>query len=193
MPSRIETAGSDDPDLPLALALQSGDDEALAELMRRHREPLFRFIQRYVLDHTTAADLVQETFVRAYFHVAQFRPQARFATWLYRIALNLCRDHSRSAGARQARLTTTFSATDDATTERTPRDEASTHEALRQLEISIERLPHDLKAPLILTALEGVAQERCAELLGITRKAVETRVYRARKLLEKSLSKSRPP
>ena len=85
-----------DLDLPLVRALQEGDESALNELIRKYQEPLFRFIWRYTGDEETARDLLQETFVRLYFGIRRFKPRAKFATWLYSIAMNLCRDYARS-------------------------------------------------------------------------------------------------
>ena len=189
----------DDPDLSLIQELQRGNDGALDELMQRHKEPLFRFIYRYVLSEEEARDLLQETFVRVYFKRDQFRPSARFSTWLYRIALNLCRDHARSRAGKQERLTESLVIRSEEGEERerditaksaNPTEIAQTNEALLQLERAIQTLPHDLKAVLILVALENRPQKECADLLGITVKAVETRVYRARKLLAERLSSS---
>lgn len=191
----ISVPASDaDPDWPLVRSLQGGDDGALDALMERHREGLFRFIYRYVENEATAADLVQETFVRAYFKIAQYRPQAKFVTWLYRLALNLCRDHARSAAARAAKRTEPLPAEgqsegkfDDALRSTTPAQAAESSEEVARLHEAIQTLPHDLKTALILSALEQRPQQECAELLGTTPKAVETRVYRARKLLRAAL------
>src|SRR5689334_8524841 len=81
----------EDPDLPLVQALLLGEDRALNVLMDRHREGLFRFVLRHVHNEADALELAMETFVRAYFNIGKFRPAAKFATWLYHIALNLCR------------------------------------------------------------------------------------------------------
>jgi RNA polymerase sigma factor, sigma-70 family len=80
-----------DLDLPLVQALQAGDESALNKLIRKYQEPLFWFIWRYTGDEETARDLLQETFVRLYFGIRRFKPHAKFATWLYSIAMNLCR------------------------------------------------------------------------------------------------------
>jgi RNA polymerase sigma factor (sigma-70 family) len=188
----------DDPDLPLIQELQRGNDSALDQLMRRHKEPLFRFIYRYVLNKEEARDLLQETFIRVYSKRDQFRPSARFSTWLYRIALNLCRDQARSRAGKQQRLTESLVIRSDEGKERerditarsaNPAEIVQTNEALLLVESTIQTLPHDLKVALILTVLEDRPQKECADLLGITIKAVETRVYRARKILETKLSR----
>src|SRR5260221_5418129 len=189
----------DDPDLPLIQALQQGNDSALDELMQRHKEPLFRFIYRYVLNEEEARDLLQETFVRVYFKRDQYRPSAKFTTWLYHVALNLCRDHARSHAGKQDRLTESLVVRSDEGEERerditaksaNPAEVAQTNEELLILERAIQTLPPDLKAVLILAALENRPQKECADLLGITVKAVETRVYRARRMLGTKLSHS---
>lgn len=197
------TAFDSDPDWPQVRALQAGDDDALNVLMDRHREGLFRFVYRYVLNHETAADLVQETFVRAYFKIGKFQPTAKFVTWLYRIALNLCRDHARSAPARAAARTESFDVTREAASAdgserplvrrelvspgQNPSEAAASGEEVQRLQTAIDALPHDLKTALILSALENRSHKECAEMLGTTPKTVETRVYRARRLLGEKL------
>jgi RNA polymerase sigma factor (sigma-70 family) len=187
----------EDPDLSFVMALKAGQDQALNALMDRHRDGLFRFVLRYVHNETDALELATETFVRAYFNIGKFRPSAKFVTWLYQIALNLCRDHSKSR-AYQYSLQTVSA---DAPTEegeqpeqllardRDPLKETEGREELSALEKAIGELPEDLKSPLILTALEGYSQAEAAELLGISHKAVEMKVYRARKLLLEKMSK----
>lgn len=189
---------ADDPDLELVRALQSGEEGALSELMRRHEEALFRFLYRYALNATDAADLAQETFVRAYFKIHQFKPGAKFSVWLYRIALNLARDHARSRTTRQARVSSelpvggrqVFQNSDSVLADAVVPDPSralENKEEMRALEAAINTLPADLKQAFILMALEGHSQRDCGEMLGASPKAVETRVYRARKLLAAKL------
>jgi RNA polymerase sigma factor (sigma-70 family) len=180
-----------DLDLPLVHALQSGDESALNELIRKYQEPLFRFICRYTGDEETARDLLQETFVRLYFGIRRFEPRAKFVTWLYSIAMNLCRDYARSRHRRQSYATESLDASDVhrkvPAADRGPVADVESHERLANLQKAIEELPHDLRTTLLLFAVEGRSQKECAELLGVSAKAVETRVYRARKILEKKI------
>ena len=180
-----------DADLPLVRALQSGDDGALNELIRKYQEPLFGFICRYTGDEETARDILQETFVRLYFSVRRFKPRAKFATWLYSIALNLCRDHARSKQRKQSYPTESLDIGDlhrkVPSTDQSPDVDAALREQLAMLQKAIEELPHDLRTALLLCTVEGHSQQECAELLGISSKAVEARVYRARKILENKL------
>ena len=181
-----------DADLALVEALQSGDDSALDQLMERHQEALFRFIRGYVQNEADATELTQETFVRAYFNIRRFKPTANFSTWLYRIALNLCRDHAKSSRTRNARRTESLSADEDSVgnpqrdlpaSGETPSESALTSEKMGALNRAIAQLPHDLRAAIVLTVIDQRSHQECAELLKTTPKTIETRVYRARKQL----------
>ena len=186
---------SPDPDWPLVRALQKGDESALEELIRKYQEPLFRFIYRYIGHEETARDLLQETFVRLYFNARKFRPRAKFSTWLHAIAANLCRDYARSKQYRKARATVSLEAfdQDEARVPGSgvlPGDTLVHSEEMAALQAAISELPHKLKTALILFSLENRSQAECAELLGVTAKTVETRVYRARKILQKRLARN---
>lgn len=188
-----------DADLALVRALQSGDDSALDQLMDRHQEALFRFIRGYVQNEADASELTQEAFVRAYFNIGRFKPSAKFATWLYRIALNLCRDHAKSSRTRNVARTDSLSSDDDSAVDEqrdlpargeTPAELAITSEKMAALDTAIEQLPHDLRTALVMTVLEQRSQQECADLLETTPKTIETRVYRARKLLVGLMTKA---
>jgi len=193
----IVTTEPSDPDLILVQALMLGKDHALNALMDRHREGLFCFVLRHVHNEADALELAMETFVRAYFNIDKFRPAAKFATWLYHIALNLCRDHVRSRAYQYSLQTVSFDAPAQQggdpslllAKEDRPDQKADRVEELSALEKAIGELPEDLKNAFILTALEDRPQAETAELLGISLKSVEMRVYRARKLLLEKMSK----
>lgn len=175
-----------DPDLPLIEALQAGDDSALNELINRHREPLHRFVFRYLRDDATVRDVVQETFVRVYFKAAKFRPRSSVKTWVYTIALNLCRDQGRWLGRHRGNVSMDAPVRDDqprlevADDAPVPSAKAAESDRFFLLQRGIDRLPQKLKEVLILYSLEERSQQEVAELLGITLKAVETRVYHAK-------------
>lgn len=166
--------------------LTRGEHPALNEIMARYKHRLFAFIRRYVGDEDIAYDLLQETFTKLYFSAASYKPEYTFSTWLFQIALNLCRDHGRKKKLAQ------FFSLDDEDIEFTdispdPEMLAQSSQGMKHIHQSIESLPHKLKTALILFALEDRSQQECANLLGISAKTVETRIYRARKLLEKKI------
>lgn len=189
-----------DPDLPLVHALQRGDDRALSELMARHKGNLYRFLLRCVGREEEASELAQECFVRVYFKIGQFRPTARFSTWLYQIALNLARDYLRSRRFKQEQLTSSLVirenegsgedgeerellASDD-----DPAQSLERQERLDTVKNAIFTLPEPLREALILTALEEKSHQDAAAILKTTPKTIEMRVYRARKALAQHLS-----
>jgi len=178
-------ANPDDSDAMLAGRALKGDRSAFNHIVRRHQEPLYRFIRRYVGDADEAYDLLQETFVSAWQALGRYDPARPAATWLRRIALNKCRDWGRR------RVVRGFFYGARALDETTAAPEASADDAneaaLTRLDRAIAALPGQLKEPLLLTAFEGLSQAAAGEALGISAKAVETRVYRARKLLAEAL------
>jgi RNA polymerase sigma-70 factor (ECF subfamily) len=179
----------DDRDAVLAARAIKGDRSAFNQIVRRHQEPLYRFIRRYVGDADEAYDLLQETFVSAWQALGRYDPARPAATWLRRIALNKCRDWGRRRVVRKffyaaKMLDETTAATDVSAS---PNSEDNTEVALTRLDRAIAALPAQLKEPLLLTAFEGLSQAAAGEALGISAKAVETRVYRARKLLAEAL------
>jgi RNA polymerase sigma-70 factor (ECF subfamily) len=188
-----------DPDLELVEALGRGEECALTALMGRYQEPVFHFICRHVANHEDARELTQEVFVRLYFNVRRFKPDAKFSTWLYQIALNLGRDHVKSRRSRQSARTESLSAQEDdverlagdmAVEKRTPCHEAQTREKLAALDDGIAALPEHLRTALVLTTIEQMSHPACATLLKTTPKAIETRVYRARRFLTEWMTKA---
>lgn len=180
------TSGDDD-DGALALRATRGDDLAFSLLMRRHKGRLHAFARRHLGDADAALDVVQESFVAAWKALDRYDPARPFPTWLAAIALNKCRDRGRRLKVRRLilgeRSIDAPGTPDYADPASGPEDEALRSERMAGLEAAIARLPDQLKEPLILTALEGLSQQEAADLLKISAKAVETRVYRARRRL----------
>ncbi|MDQ8757393.1 RNA polymerase sigma factor [Sphingosinicella sp. LHD-64] len=168
-----------------ALAL-AGRQTAFAELMRRHREPIFRLIRGYVGNPDDALDLVQECFTSAYLHLDRYDQARPLRAWLSRIAINKCRDWARRRTVR--RLLFGASALTQAAAEvpdpaPSVSERAADKEELERLWRAIADLPQALKEPLILRTIEGLSQAETAQVLKISEKAVETRLYRARNKL----------
>lgn len=182
------TLQNDPADGTLAMAARLGDQQAFAVLMRRHKGWLYRFIRNYSGNSEEAQDLVQEAFVSAWRALSRFDPDRPFTIWLRQIALNKCRDHARRAGVRRAALSLFAIMTEDGNS--VPAADAATDssDALNRLEVAVAQLPRGLKEPLILTMLEGMTHKEAADLLGITSKAVEVRVYRAKRRLSGQLT-----
>ncbi len=178
------------------MVLQNGKDAALDELMHRYKQPLFHFITRYTHDEDNSYDILQETFLRVYKRAETFNHAYKFKTWLYQIALNLCRDYARKKKLQSFISLDSWMKNDkegsfhDILASDENIENLTQHrQTLKLLESQIDQLPHKLKTALILFALENHSQEECARILGITPKTVEMRVYRARKILLQKISK----
>jgi RNA polymerase sigma-70 factor (ECF subfamily) len=178
---------TDDPaDASLAVAARGGDQAAFAVIMRRHKGWLYQFIRRYIADRDDAYDVLQESFVSAWSALSRFDPERPFEAWLRRIALNKCRDRARRSAVRRAALRLFgFGEAGASEDHAAPAADANARieHAVRRLEAAIARLPRSLKEPLVLTMLEGLSHRDAGETLGINAKAVETRVYRAKRQL----------
>jgi len=188
-------AEENDPDFACMLRLKEGDDLALNELMERWQKPLHSFILRYVGNHRDSIELAEETFVRVYQHRSRFNFKSKFSTWLLTIAANLCRHHARWR-KRHPTISLDDAASIDEVSEESlfvsaeeiPSALASRTELARLVKEEIEKLPHDLKTAVLLFAYDGLSYAEIGVILACTPKAVETRLYRVRKLLAKSLA-----
>ena len=177
------------------VALQlGGRDAAARELMKRHREPVYRLVQSLIGDPSEALDVTQETFIAAFAALARFDQSRPFRVWLSRIAINKCRDWARR---RAVRKFFTFAAPIEAADAVATQDVAvdvllSDREELTRVRGAIAALPNALKETLLLRTVEGLSEEETAATLSISRKAVETRLYRARQTLSAALQSSAP-
>jgi RNA polymerase sigma-70 factor (ECF subfamily) len=176
-------------DAELAIAARAGDEGAFAHIMQRHKQWLYHFIRRYVADRDDAYDILQESFVSAWTALARYDPERPLQAWLRRIALNKCRDRARRNAVRRAALQL-ISVAGFVAESVSPHEASRSDGALRRLESAIASLPRALKEPLVLTQLEGMSHREAAEFLGLGAKAVETRIYRAKKRLAEMLDPS---
>lgn len=170
----------------LAALTIAGRQDAFAEIMRRYRESIFRLIRGHVGDEDDALDLVQECFVSAFRSLDRYDAERPLRAWLSRIAINKCRDWARRRAVRRlfsAAAPWSAAAADVADTAPPADDVVADRQELERLWRAISALPGKLKEPLILQVIEGLTQAETASVLGISPKAVETRLYRARKRL----------
>ncbi len=178
-----------DEDVRLMLAFREGETAAFDELFRRWSGPLLRYLERMVRDLSTAEELVQEAFLRVYRARDRYRPDARFSTWLYRIATNLALNelrrprrksiHHSTEGDDAPELRVEGPGSDDLVDAR--RMAAAVYQALG-------RLPEKQRAALCLAAVEGLSYAEVAEALDVTEKAVKSLVHRARSTLASRLA-----
>lgn len=171
-----------------------GDRVAFSALMTATKSDLHRFVRRYVGEDEEAWDLVQETYASAWLAMRRYDSARAFPTWLRAIALNKCRDWGRKRTVRRVvRGVMGLDAPEAmAVGEDRPGPEARLDDQRRlaALDRALARLPDQLKAPLILSALEGYSHVDIARIVGATPKAVETRIARARARLAQIMNAS---
>nr|WP_245405805.1 sigma-70 family RNA polymerase sigma factor [Sphingobium sp. Sx8-8] len=171
-----------------ALAL-TAQQSAYGELMRRHRDAVFRLARGHAGDATEALDITQEAFIAAFAALARYDAARPFRLWIARIAINKCHDWARRRAVRRfftfARpMEEAVAMADPAAT---PEEAVQSERELQRINAAIAALPVNLKDVLVLRAIEGASQAEAAQILGISEKAVETRLYRARNKLAEQL------
>jgi RNA polymerase sigma-70 factor (ECF subfamily) len=183
-------------DEDLLLAWRGGQQESLGTLVARWETPLFRFVSRMVDRPEDARDVCQETFLKIVDKADAFREGARFSTWMYQIALNLCRDQARRK-KRWGHLVVASAVTSDGTEAEHASDETphtSPSVALEQNETqtavrrALSRLPHDQREVLLLKEYEGLKFREIAGVLGVPESTVKSRMYAALDTMRTSLS-----
>ena len=188
---RIGKENTADEDHALVKRLRSGDDFALNEIMHRYKERVYRLSWRYVGNEDAALDVTQETFTKLYFNIDKYDPAYKFSTWVFQIAVNLCRDYLRKNKNHVRNVSfEALSENGHGDWQRSDENIEAAFLSRQQLTLlrrEIDLLPHTLKEAFILFAVEERTQAECAEILHVSAKTVETRVYRARKILSEKL------
>jgi len=181
----LPTAPSTDGSEALIAEACAGSEAAFRELVLLHQDAIHRFCFHWLRDEEDAQEICQDTFLRAWYALDRYERRGRFSAWLYRIALNLCRDRHKSKGARQRRDTHSLEKVAlPLTCPRPAPDEALAQTSdVAKLQRGIAALPESLRTVLILSAQEGLSHEACAEILHCSARAVEGRLYRARREL----------
>lgn len=183
----LDLAGCSDGELA-ALAL-AGRQSAYGELMRRHREAVYRLVRGLTGDADAALDVTQQSFIVGFSALARYDRTRPFRFWIARIAINKCHDWARRRAVRRViSLVLPIEAADQVADEAVTADVLlSDRQDLQRAMTAIADLPAALKEALILRTIEGLSQAETAQVLGISEKAVETRVYRARARLKEKL------
>lgn len=174
------------------------DISALKELLERYRNPLMGFIYSVIRDYHQAQDIFQETFIRVYREARRFRTGAVFKTWLYTIAMNLCRDAIRKAKRRPTiSLETEWTGLDGESGQRImekvassdpgPREEAGGRELEEILQRELSGLSDEHRQVVILNRLNRFKYHEIAEILNIPSGTVRSRLHYALEELRKRM------
>lgn len=171
-----------DSDAELMRRTQSGDRDAFALLVDRHKSRLVNYLTVVARDRDRAEDLAQEAFVRLFERSARYRESGRFLPYLYRVGTNLVRTEERNDRRRRFLLAMFSRNGHDEVP--SPQTEWLRNEESRWLLRALDRLPLPFRSPLILRELEGWSYEDIGEALGLSAGTVKSRIHRARKRLK---------
>jgi RNA polymerase sigma-70 factor (ECF subfamily) len=177
-----------DADVQLMLAFGSGDAAAFDALFQRWSGPLLRYLARMLRDAASAEELVQEVFLRVHRARERYVPEARFSTWLYRIATNLACNELRRPRRREPHRSADEEGGPVLVAE--PARPEAVVDAKRlgaRVERELAALPEKQRAALCLSAVEGLSYAEVAEALEVSEQAVKALVHRARSALAERL------
>ena len=157
-------------------------EERIEDMVIRYQMPLLRLCYAYLHDAELARDAVQETFIKAYRNLDKYREAASEKTWLSRIAINTCKDMSRSGWLRHMDRSITPDMLPEPAKPVEPED--------RNLTMEIMRLPAKLREAALLCWLQGMTYNEAADALGISLQAIGNRLNRARRKLRAAMEGS---
>ena len=174
---------------------QKGDHAAFEQLITPCESMVWRVCWRYTRNHEDAADCAQETMLKAWRALPQYRKDCTVETWLYRICISCCLDFlRRKRGGQDVSLSEMSEAGfDPPSASPTPEESTMKKEASAELQQAIDQLPEDMRTVLILSALEDRKYEDIAEITGVAVGTVKSRLNRARVKLAQILSQMREP
>lgn len=180
-------------DQELVRRVQHGDKRAFDVLVRKYQQKIVKLISRYVRDQDEALDVAQETFIKAYRALANFRGDSAFYTWLYRIAINTAKNYLVAQSRRPP--DTDIDAEDavqfdgDSKLRETDLPEQLVHrdQVERVIFEAIDALPEDLRTAITLRELEGLSYEEIAQAMDCPIGTVRSRIFRAREAIEAKL------
>lgn len=180
--------GADANDDLLMLAWVGGDTAAFEMLYARHRGPLYRFLLRQLRNQALADEFFQDVWQRVIAARSGWKPEAAFATWLFRIAHNRLNDHWRAARHRPAAPEDGDERAARVPDPSTPERELSEFEQRRRLQLAMEELPEEQREVLILRLEQELSLEEIGAITGVGRETVKSRLRYAMDKLRQRLN-----
>lgn len=179
-----------DIDEHLMLKVKKGDVRAFEILVEKYQKPMYNFALRMLGSQDDAQDITQEIFIRVYKAASTYEVKAKFSTWIYKIARNLCLNYIRDKKSKS------LLSLEDCQGEFEIPEKHVDANPLKKLEIkdmskrvakAVQKLPENLKMTVILCKYHDVPYDEAAEILGCSVNALKIRIHRARKLLAQYL------
>ena len=187
-----DPATASDSDAVLVERTVAGDQKAFELLVIKYQRRIQRLIGRMVRDVDLVEDIAQETFIRAYRALAQFRGEAQFYTWLYRIAVNTAKKALMDLKRNPTVSENSFKSDDDdetspleneLTSSETPEAVLASKEIAQMVNAAMDALPEELRQAISLREIEGLSYEEIAEAMSCPIGTVRSRIFRAREAI----------
>lgn len=181
-------------DEQLVARVQKGDKRAFDLLVLKYQHKILAIISRFVKDGAEVQDVAQETFIKAYRALANFRGDSAFYTWIYRIAINTAKNHLVSRGRRPPSSDVDvedaefYSGSEQLKDMGTPEGELMKQELEAVIDKAIRDLPEDLRTAVTLREMEGLSYEEIAEVMSCPVGTVRSRIFRAREAIDKQIA-----
>jgi RNA polymerase sigma-70 factor (ECF subfamily) len=184
-----------DPDAALMLRVKQGDTAAFTELVEKYKQPVMNLVYRTLRDATEAEDLAQNVFVQVYKSAHRYKTTARFSTWLFTIARNLCLNEIRRRSRHPAEsLDVSHPEQEDQPLRQfedkktfSPPDLLLQGELARKIEAALAELPENQRTAILLCRQEEMSYEEIAEVLGCSLSATKSLIHRGREALKDKL------
>jgi RNA polymerase sigma-70 factor (ECF subfamily) len=181
-------------DLQLVERVRQGDQQAFRILVEKYQRKILRLLSRMVRDPHEIEDIAQEAFIKAYRALPQFRGDAAFYTWLYRIAINTAKNYLSSRGRKMQTVSDQAINEDDEPDERlvaqdisNPETELLSKQVAIAINQAVDALPQELREAITLREIEGMSYEEIAESMACPIGTVRSRIFRAREAISAKL------
>ena len=184
-----------DPDAALMLRVKRGDMAAFTALVEKYKQPVTNLVARTLRDETEAEDVAQNVFIQVHKSAARYKVTAKFTTWLFTIARNLCLNEIRRRSRHPADSIDATPNTDDDLPARqfedvktfAPDDAAQHNELADKIEEALAALPENQRTAIILFQRQELSYEEIAEVLGTSLSATKSLIHRGRETLKEKL------
>jgi RNA polymerase sigma-70 factor (ECF subfamily) len=197
MNNRIEkSSGSSRADTVLIRAVQAGDMAAFDELVIKHKNRLFNLVYWFLGDYQDANDCAQETFIKAFKSIKNFRFESAFSTWLYRIAVNTCKNRLKSSAYRWKKKTVSLETSGSKNGNPfseivngapTPVMALEKKERMIRIQKAINSLPEEQNQVVVLRDIQGLSYQDISDITGLNLGTVKSRLARGRLELKNKL------
>jgi RNA polymerase sigma-70 factor (ECF subfamily) len=188
MTTKLDSVASED----LMSRIAEGDEYAFEVLVRRHQTFVLNLIYRYVGDRTKARDLGQEVFLRVWRAANRYEPKAKFTTWIYCIAANLCLNELKSSGKKklffsESPIEEGQTLNEESNVSPSAEDILLAEERSRQISHALQSLPENQRMALILKRYDNLSYGEIAKIMECSVSAVESLLVRAKRNLKEKL------